>query len=185
MAKTPSNMLPLGTQAPHFELLDVISGQPVNLLDIKSKKATVIMFICNHCPYVKHLIGPLSALAKEYKEKGIQFIAINSNDVDNYPDDSPENMKIFANEQGFTFPYLFDESQAIAKAYDAACTPDFYVFDHLLHLVYRGQFDESRPSNDIPVTGKCLKNALNAILAGEKINEAQQPSLGCNIKWKI
>lgn len=186
MAKTPSRMLPLGTQAPHFELLDVTSGQPVNLLDIKSKKATVIMFICNHCPYVKHIIEPLSALAKEYTEKGIQFIAINSNDVENYPDDSPDNMKIFAEEQHFTFPYLFDETQEVAKIYDAACTPDFYIFDHLLHLVYRGQFDESRPNNDIAVNGKALKNALDMILAGEKVNEAtQQPSLGCNIKWKL
>jgi len=178
-------MLPLGTQAPGFELMDIISDKPIKLLDIKSKKATVIMFICNHCPYVLHMIDVLTDVASDYKNKGIQFIAINSNDVENYPDDSPENMKIFAEKHHFTFPYLFDETQNVAKAYDAACTPDFYVFDNLLHLVYRGQFDESRPGNDITVTGKCLKKALDAILAGEKVSEAQQPSLGCNIKWKM
>jgi len=183
MAKTPSNMIPLGTQAPDFTLPEPATGKELRLLDIKSKKATVIMFICNHCPFVLHIIDTLADVANTYQEKGIKFVAINSNDVTHYPDDSPENMISFAKAHHLNFPYLFDESQCVAKAYDAACTPDFYVFDNLLHLVYRGQFDESTPGNEIPTTGNSLKRALDAILSGDKVNELQKPSVGCNIKW--
>jgi peroxiredoxin len=185
MAKTPSKMIPLGTQAPDFCLPDAISERSVHLLDIKSPQATVIIFMCNHCPFVTHIIEKLSALAQEYQHQGIAFIGINSNDVEKYPDDAPQNMRLFAQKYHLNFPYLFDESQETAKAYDAACTPDFFIFDHLLHLVYRGQFDESRPNNDIPVTGDSVSKALDAILLGEKVSELQRPSIGCNIKWKI
>ena len=184
MAKTPSNMVPLGTQAPDFNLIDTVSGKSLRLLDLKSKTATVIMFICNHCPFVIHIIDELVKTAKYYHDKDINFIAISSNDIENYPDDSPELMTAFAQKHNFNFPYLYDEEQEVAKAYDAACTPDFYVFDHLLHLVYRGQFDGATPGNDIPVTGESLNHALDNILAGKKISDLQKPSLGCNIKWK-
>lgn len=184
MAKTPSNMLPLGTKAPDFALYDTISGKILSLETLKSPKATVIFFICNHCPFVKHINFALVALANDYAKQGVQCIAINSNDIIHYPEDSPERMAEAAQELNYPFPYLFDETQEIAKAYQAACTPDFYIFNHDLCCVYRGQLDDSRPGNDLPVTGKDIRQALDALLANEPINPIQKPSLGCNIKWK-
>jgi thiol-disulfide isomerase/thioredoxin len=184
MAKTPSSMLPLGTHAPQFSLVDVISGKKKELSSFKAAKSTVIMFICNHCPYVKHVNKELTRLANDYLPKGVNFIAINSNDVENYPDDSPENMKKTALAEGYPFPYLFDETQEVAKAYQAACTPDFFVFDANLVLVYRGQLDDSRPGNQVEVTGNSIRQALDSLLANQPIKFEQKPSLGCNIKWK-
>ncbi len=184
MALTPSTMLPLGTKAPDFTLWCVVNERHFSLDDLKSEKATVIMFICNHCPYVKHVQSGLVELVNDYTHKGISFIAINSNDVDNYPADSPENMKLDAERLGYTFPYLFDESQEVARAYDAACTPDFYIFDGDLLCVYRGQMDHSRPGNGKPVTGEHLRDALDRLLEGKSVSEEQIPSIGCNIKWK-
>jgi peroxiredoxin len=184
MAQTPSNMLPLGTVAPDFQLPNVVTGERVTLQALKSEVATLIMFICNHCPYVKHIQNELVALANEYQAKGIAVIAISANDVVNYPDDSPEKMKEVALTLQYPFPYLYDETQAVAKAYQAACTPDFYVFDRDLKCVYRGQLDGARPKNEVPVTGKDLRAALEAVLAGKPVNPNQVPSIGCNIKWK-
>ena len=184
MAETPSVMVHLGTEAPHFELPDTVSGKIMALPDIASEKATVIMFICNHCPFVKHIQVELVNLANKYIPQGISFVAISSNDVESYPADSPENMKEVANRYNFPFAYLYDESQQVARSYQAACTPDFYIFDHQLKLVYRGQLDDSRPGNDIPVTGNDIRLALNQILKNEPVNEQQMPSIGCNIKWK-
>lgn len=184
MARTPSNMLPLGTQAPDFELFDTVSGTHLSLEDLKGPKGTVIMFICNHCPFVIHVNEQLVAIANSYKQRGIGFAAISSNDIVNYPQDAPELMKETAQRLGYPFPYLYDETQEIARAYDAACTPDFYLFDRALSLVYRGQLDHSRPGNGIPVTGSDLRAALEHLLKGEKIPEPQKPSIGCNIKWK-
>jgi peroxiredoxin len=184
MARTPSNMLPLGTQAPDFSLTETVSKKNLSLSQLKGLKATVIMFICNHCPFVKHVNKELSQLAKDYKSKGINFIAISSNDVENNPEDSPEKMKQNALEQGFIFPYLYDKTQEVAKAYDAACTPDFYVFDQDLKLTYRGQLDDSRPGNGIPVSGSDIRYALNCILKKKENKTIQKPSIGCNIKWK-
>lgn len=184
MAATPSAMINLGTKAPEFNLPDVVSRNLVSLNQYKSDKATVIMFICNHCPYVKHIFNGLVILTNEFIPKGISFIAISSNDVVNYPEDSPEKMKELALELGFQFPYLYDESQDVARAYQAECTPDFFVYDKGLKLVYRGQFDDSRPGNNIPVTGNDLRKALEAILSGEEVDKNQKPSIGCNIKWK-
>lgn len=184
MAETPSSMLPLGTIAPDFNLQDAVSKQSRSLKDLKSANGTVIMFICNHCPYVKHILPTLLEVIKNYQEKGISFIAINSNDVKNYPADNPENMQRLAEELGFTFPYLFDESQAIAKAYHAMCTPDFYLFDENLKCVYRGRFDAATPGNQHPVTGEDLTRAMDALLKKAPIASEQKPSLGCNIKWK-
>lgn len=184
MARTPSNMLPLGTVAPDFSLLDTVSGNTVTLQKQRGEAATVIMFICNHCPFVKHVNAELAQLAKDYTAKGVSFIAISSNDVDNYPQDGPELMRENALEEGFTFPYLYDQSQAVAKAYDAACTPDFYVFDADLALQYRGQLDDSRPGNDKAVTGDDLRHALNCLLENTTNTRPQKPSIGCNIKWK-
>jgi peroxiredoxin len=184
MANTPSNMLPLGTKAPNFKLLDTTSEKIKTLLELKGANGTVIMFICNHCPFVKHLNAEIVKTAMEYQPKDISFIAISSNDVENYPQDAPHLMKLIAREQKYTFPYLYDGTQGVAKAYDAACTPDFYLFDTHLKLVYRGQFDSSRPGNGIPVNGEDLKKAMDALLAGNEINEKQKPSMGCNIKWK-
>ena len=184
MARTPSNMLPLGTKAPNFELYDTVSNKHVSLNNIKGENGTIIAFICNHCPFVKHVNHEIVAIANHYKAKGIQMVAISSNDVVNYPDDSPELMLEHARNEGFKFPYLYDETQEVAKAYDAACTPDFYLFDETLSLVYRGQLDASRPGNDIPVTGTDLRNAIDAILEGNPVNPNQKPSIGCNIKWK-
>lgn len=184
MAVVPSTMLALGTEAPAFNLPDAVTGKNITLASKKGTMATVIMFICNHCPFVKHIQLELVALANDYLPKGIEFIAINANDVENYPQDSPENMKQTAEVFDYPFPYLFDESQAVARAYQAACTPDMYVFDKDLQLVYRGQIDDSRPGNKIPVTGKDLRNALDAVINGEPVDENQIPSIGCNIKWK-
>lgn len=184
MARTPSTMLPLGTIAPDFNLPDTISGDNWHLYAHRDALATVIMFICNHCPFVKHLQHELAAVAKHYQTQGIQFVAINANDIENYPDDAPPLMKKTALENNYTFPYLFDETQAVAQAYQAACTPDFYIFDKTLQCVYRGQFDDSRPGNEIAVTGKDLTAALDAIIANQPIAAEQKPSLGCNIKWK-
>ncbi|KAA3664621.1 MAG: thioredoxin family protein [Chloroflexi bacterium] len=184
MAAVPSNMLPLGTVAPEFELLETASGKLLRLMSLKSNVATVIMFICNHCPYVKHVNKGLVDLAFTYQKQGVAFVAISSNDIEAYPADSPERMKDVAVEQGYPFPYLYDEDQSVAKAYQAACTPDFYIFDADMKLVYRGQLDSSRPRNDIPVTGEDVRAALDALLAGQPISKEQRPSLGCNIKWK-
>lgn len=184
MAETPSKMVPLGSKAPDFTLPDTVSGKKISLKEIASDIATVVMFICNHCPYVKHINKVLTDVAKEYIAKGISFVAINSNDITNYPEDSPENMKKMAQAMGYPFPYLFDETQEVARAYNAACTPDFFVYDKNLKLVYRGQFDSSRPGNGVPVTGKDLKSALDSLIEGRPVNPEQMPSIGCNIKWK-
>ncbi len=184
MAKTPSSMLPLGTTAPSFSLLDVVNGKPVSINNNLDAVATVVMFICNHCPFVKHVNSKLIRLAKEYMNKGVRFIAINSNDVANYPDDSPENMKRIALELSYPFPYLFDETQEVARAYQAACTPDFFVFDKSLSLVYRGQLDDARPGNDVVADGNSIRVALDCLLAYKPVPSEQKPSLGCNIKWK-
>lgn len=184
MARTPSNMLPLGTKAPAFKLEDTISGVAMTLNDLKGEKGTVIMFICNHCPFVKHVNAQIVELANDYMSSGISFIAISSNDVINYPQDSPDLMKETALQEGYSFPYLYDESQEVARAYEAACTPDFYLFDAQLSLVYRGQLDDSRPGNGLPVTGSDLRSALDSLLKGTEISKEQRPSIGCNIKWK-
>ncbi len=184
MALTPSSMMPLGTKAPDFRLPSPVSGGEYSLGDLKSDKATVVMFICNHCPYVKHVQKELVDLANDYMPKGISFVAINSNNVEKYPDDSPENMKKVAERFGYPFEYLFDETQETARAYGAECTPDFFVFDSGLGCVYRGQLDDSRPGNGKPVTGADLRRALDSILNGETVPEEQVPSIGCNIKWK-
>jgi peroxiredoxin len=184
MAAIPSNMLPLGTIAPEFELPDVVSGEQRRLSSLRSDAATVIMFICNHCPYVKHVNKGLVSLARDYQPQGVTFIAISSNDVEAFPADAPERMREVAEEQGYLFPYLYDADQSVARAYQAACTPDFYIFDAGLELVYRGQLDDARPRNDVPVTGKDVRAALDAILAGEPVAAEQRPSIGCNIKWR-
>lgn len=184
MALTPSNMTPLGSEAPDFYLPDTISGNNLKLNDIKSDIATVVMFICNHCPYVKHVQKGIVELADDYTAKGIAFVAINSNDVDNYPDDSPERMKQVAEHLGYKFPYLFDESQEVAKSYNAACTPDFFIYDKELKLVYRGQMDDSRPGNGKPVTGNDIREVLDDMIIGNPVTDKQIPSIGCNIKWK-
>lgn len=184
MARTASNMLPLGTKIPSFELPD-FSGEKYSSDDLMGKKGILVAFICNHCPFVKHIESALASVFNVAQRKGFGVVAINANDIENYPDDSPEKMAVFAEKNGFEFPYLFDESQNTAKAFDAACTPDFYLFDRDGKLFYRGQFDSSRPGNDIPVTGTDLVCALESMLAGKTIPEAsQKPSLGCNIKWK-
>ena len=176
-------MLTLGTTAPDFRLPDT-NGKTVSLVDFKDKPALLVMFICNHCPYVKHIRTGLAQLARDYLPRGIGIVGVNSNDVANYPDDSPAKMKEEAKSAGYLFPYLYDESQAVAKAYRAACTPDIYLFDKGRKLVYRGQFDDSRPGNGIPVTGKDLRAALDAVLAGRPVSANQKASMGCNIKWK-
>ena len=183
MAQTPSNMMPLGTRAPSFTLPDTVSGRPVALDNAKGSKGTVVLFICNHCPYVKHINAELVRVAKEFQPRGVAFIAISSNDVANYPDDAPDKMKQNAQEQGYPFPYLYDETQQVAKVYDAACTPDIFVFDGALKCVYRGQFDDTRPNKGTP-TGKDLRAALGALVEGKSINADQKPSVGCNIKWR-
>jgi len=184
MAATESNMLPLGTLAPDFSLPDTVSGNEIALADIQSDRATVIMFICNHCPYVQHVNKELVKLAGDYQTQGVSFVAISSNDVEAYPEDSPERMKEVAAELGYPFPYLYDEDQSVARAYQAACTPDFYVFDDQMMLSYRGQLDGSRPRSDVPLTGEDVRAALDAILAGKPVPPEQRPSIGCNIKWK-
>ncbi|MDT7829745.1 thioredoxin family protein [Pricia sp. S334] len=184
MARTPSTMLPLGTKAPEFSLTDTVMDKTVNLHALKGDKGTVIMFICNHCPFVKHVNPEIVKVAENYQDRGIAFAAISSNDVENYPQDAPHLMKETAKQEGYPFPYLYDETQGTAKAFDAACTPDFYLFDSDLELVYRGQLDDSRPENGIPLTGNDLRNALDALLKGKTIDPDQKPSIGCNIKWK-
>lgn len=179
-----SNIIPLGTSAPSFNLPDAVSGEMMSLTELKSSKATVIMFICNHCPYVKHVQTQLVRLAEDYQPKGVSIIAISSNDIHSYPEDSPENMRAVASNLGYPFPFLYDETQEVAKAYKAACTPDFYLFDPDLKLAYHGQLDDSRPGNQIPVTGRDLRHALENLLSGAPLSPEQKPSLGCSIKWK-
>lgn len=184
MARTPSNMIPLGSIAPNFELPDTVSGKKLSLTDTRGEQGTLIFFICNHCPFVKHINSGLVQLAEDYQKKGFGFIAISSNDVDNYPEDHPDLMTQTAREEGYSFPYLYDESQQVAKAYDAACTPDFFLFDSGMSLVYRGQMDSSRPGNGLPVNGEDLRKALDALSQGFPVSVDQMPSIGCNIKWK-
>lgn len=184
MAYTESTMLPLGTTAPDFRLPDTVSGKWYSLQDFKSGQATVIMFLCNHCPYVIHVNPEIVRLVRDYSPKGVRFAGISSNDVSKYPDDAPDKMKIVAAQVGYTFPYLYDETQEVARKYDAACTPDFYIFDNNLKLVYRGRLDDSRPKNGLPLTGKDIREALDELLAGRPVAEKQYPSGGCNIKWK-
>jgi len=183
MALTPSTMLPLGTTAPDFKLPDT-NGKIVSITDSKDKPALLVIFMCNHCPYVKHIRAGLAQLARDYATRGAAIVGINANDAANYPDDSPAMMAKEAKAAGYIFPYLYDESQAIAKAYRAACTPDIFLFDKQRKLAYRGQFDDSRPGNGIPVTGKDLRAALDALLAGKPVSIEQKASIGCNIKWK-
>lgn len=183
MASTPSTMLPIGTSAPDFDLPDTVSGKRFSLTDTTGKPL-LVMFICNHCPFVKHVREELAAIGADYQSRGLAIVAISSNDVENYPDDSPDKMAAEAAEAGYTFPYLYDESQSVAKAYRAACTPDFYLFDANHKLAYRGQLDPSRPRNNTPVTGSDLRAAIDAVLAGRPVPEPQLPSIGCNIKWK-
>lgn len=184
MAQTPTTIIPLGFAAPEFSLHDAVSGKVISLNELKSDKATVIMFICNHCPFVVHIVDELVKLANDYIPNGVSFIAISSNDIEKYPQDGPEKMKEFAMANNFPFSYLYDETQEVARAYSAACTPDFSIFDSDLKCVYRGQLDDSRPSNGKPVTGKDIREALDAILEGKSVNPEQKVSIGCNIKWK-
>ena len=184
MARTPSNMLDLGTIAPDFNLIDTKSDSFKNLNSLKGEKGTVIAFICNLCPFVVHVNTELVNIANTYQKKGVNFIAISSNDAINYPQDAPDNMKIHAQENKYPFAYLYDETQEVAKAYDAACTPDFYLFDKKLKLVYRGQLDNSRPGNGIAVSGEDLKHAMDCLLDNKSNSKLQKPSIGCNIKWK-
>lgn len=184
MARTLTHQIPLGFTAPDFTLPDVVSGQNVSLAQLKGERATVVMFICNHCPFVVHIQDELVRIANDYLPKGIRFIAISSNDVENYPQDGPELMKTYAERLKFPFPYLFDETQKVAKAYFAACTPDISVFDADLKCVYRGQLDGSRPGNDVPVRGSDLRTVLDCIITGQPVSTEQTPSIGCNIKWK-
>jgi peroxiredoxin len=183
MALTPSTMLPLGTAAPDFSLPDT-NGEITSLADFKSASALVVIFMCNHCPYVVHIRAGLAQLARDYAPKNVAIVGINSNDVESYPDDSPVKMKDEVKHAGYIFPYLYDETQAVAKNYHAACTPDIFLFDKNQKLVYRGQFDSSRPGNGIPVTGKDLRDAIDAVLASKPISPNQKASIGCNIKWK-
>lgn len=183
MVAVNSTMLPLGTKAPDFKLPD-IGGKMVSLSDLKNASALVVIFMCNHCPYVKHIRGELARLAREYLPRGVAVAGINSNDVANYPADSPARMAEEAKSAGYLFPYLYDETQEVAKAYRAACTPDIYLFDQDQRLAYRGQLDDSRPGSNIPVTGKDLRAAIEAVLAGKPVAPKQKPSIGCNIKWK-
>lgn len=184
MALTPSNMLPLGTKAPDFKLVDTKDDNEKSLDELKGEVGTLVMFICNHCPFVIHVNEELVRLAHDYKSQGIHLIAISSNDVVNYPQDGPDKMKQHATENGYNFPYLYDETQDVARAYDAACTPDFFLFDEDLILVYAGQLDDSRPGNGKPVTGKDIRTAMEALIQNSPIDPNQKPSMGCNIKWK-
>jgi peroxiredoxin len=184
MALTESTMLDLGTIAPDFSLTDVVTGNAVHRDDFRGKKALLVIFICAHCPYVKHINEGLAALGKDYADQSIAIVAISSNDVASHPADSPAGLKQQAETFGFVFPYLYDETQAVAHAYKAACTPDFFLFNSGFHLVYRGQFDSSRPGSEIPVTGKDLRAAVDLVLSGKPVPEEQRPSIGCNIKWR-
>ncbi len=184
MSLIPSKMIPLGTVAPDFILPDVISQEDLSLSDIRGKNATVIMFLCNHCPYVQHLSAGIVALSYEYMKKDVSFAGISANDVSDYPQDGPEMMRIIAQEKDYSFCYLYDETQDVARAYGASCTPDFFIFDGDLKLSYHGQFDRSRPENNLPVTGESFRAALDALIAGEEVPQKQLPSIGCSIKWK-
>ncbi|MDF5710250.1 MAG: thioredoxin family protein [Nostoc sp. S4] len=184
MALTASTMLPLGTKAPDFDLPEVVSGKATSLSTFADKKALLVMFICRHCPFVKHVQQELAQLGRDYFTGDLAIVAISANDAKNYPDDAPDSLKAFVTEQGFTFTFCYDESQETAKAYTAACTPDFFVFDEQRKLVYRGQLDDSRPSNGKPVTGADLRAAIEAVLMGKPVTSEQKPSVGCNIKWK-
>jgi thiol-disulfide isomerase/thioredoxin len=185
MARTTSYMIPLGTPAPDFELVDVVSGRSMQLKAQAPAPGTVIMFICNHCPFVRYVIPELIRVTKQYTARGIRFYAISANDAEQYPEDGPEHMKEVADELGYPFPYLYDDTQETAKAYRAACTPDFFIYDKDLKLVYRGQLDDARPGNDRPLNGKDVRSALEALLGGLPVSPLQKPSLGCNIKWKM
>ena len=183
MALTASRMLALGTSAPDFSLPDT-AGNTVTLADLEKSPALLVIFMCNHCPFVKHVLGDLVELARDYQARRVAVVGINSNDVANYPDDSPEMMAKLAGEAGFTFPYMYDETQEVARTYGAACTPDFFLFDSARSLVYRGQMDDSRPGNGKPVTGADLTSAIDAVIEGNPVASDQKPSIGCNIKWK-
>jgi peroxiredoxin len=184
MAKTESTMLELGTKAPEFALPDVVSGEVISLDSLSKKQGLLVMFICRHCPFVKHVEQELAQLGRDYQNRDINIVAISANDAQNYPDDGPAQLKEMAERLDFTFAYLYDESQLVAQAYTAACTPDFFLFDRDQRLVYRGQLDDSRPGTSIPVTGKDLRAALDALLEGQGVNPEQRPSIGCNIKWR-
>lgn len=184
MVKTASTMMPLGQTAPDFQLLNAVDGSMVSLSDVQQENGLLVMFICNHCPFVKHVAEQLTALGNDYLNQGLGMVAISSNDLDKYPQDGPQEMKAEAEKNGYPFPYLVDETQQVAKAYRAACTPDFFLFDSDTKLVYRGQLDSSRPSLETPVTGEDLRQAIDCMLAGKAIPEPQKPSIGCNIKWK-
>ncbi|WP_343614277.1 thioredoxin family protein [Flavobacterium sp.] len=184
MARTPSNMVPLGTIAPEFFLKDTNSNNTYSFDDLKGSKGTLVIFMCNHCPFVLHVINEIVMIANDYRVQGLGIIAISSNDVEKYPQDSPEMMAEFALQHKIDFPYLYDETQETAKAYDAACTPDFYLFDNQNRLFYRGQLDDSRPGNGIPLSGTDLRNAIDALIYNRTLSEIQKPSIGCNIKWK-
>jgi peroxiredoxin len=184
MVETPSEMLPLGTRMPSFSLKDAVTGHVMTDRDAAGKKATLVMFICNHCPFVKHVVDELGRIAGDYMPKGAAVVAVNSNDVSSYPEDAPGNMKKLAASKGWRFPFLFDDTQDVAKTFKAACTPDFFLFDADGKLAYRGQLDDSRPGNNIPVNGKDLRSALDAVLSGKAAATVQKPSIGCNIKWR-
>lgn len=184
MALTPSQMIPLATKAPAFALPDTVSGKTVSLGDFAGAKGLLVMFICNHCPYVKHVAPELARIGRDYAGKALGIVAISANDVSTHPDDGPEKMKVEAAARGYAFPYLYDASQETAKAYSAACTPDFFLFDDRMKLVYRGQLDDSRPGNGVPVTGRDLRAAIEAVLSNKTMPAPQKPSIGCNIKWK-
>jgi peroxiredoxin len=183
MVMTASTMLPLGTSAPHFNLPDT-QGKSVSIEDFKDAKALLVVFMCNHCPFVKHILKGFIRLTKDYQPKGVAVVGINSNDVQSFPDDGPRMMAKVARQMGFTFPYLYDENQEVAKKYHAACTPDFFLFNKERKLVYRGQMDDSRPGNNVPITGADLRAAINAVLTATPVAKQQKPSMGCNIKWK-
>ena len=184
MVLVSSSMLALGTKVPNFNLPDVVSGEKITLDTFKDHKALLVMFICQHCPYVKHIETALARIGKDYANQPVGIVAISANDADNYPDDAPPKLKKQAEQLGFVFPYCYDEHQMIAKAFTATCTPDFFLFDDTRKLVYRGQFDDSRPGNTQPITGKDLRTALEAVLSGRSVPLNQKPSAGCNIKWK-
>lgn len=184
MSSTESRMVALGTAAPQFALTDVVSGETISLATFEDKQALLVMFICRHCPYVKHVQAELARMGRDYTGQPVGVVAISSNDAAAYPDDGPDGLRAMAQELGFTFPYCYDETQDVARAYDAACTPDFYVFDGERRLVYHGQLDDSRRRNEIPVTGRDVRAAIDAAMAGKPVSEKQIPSIGCNIKWR-
>lgn len=184
MALTPSTMLPLKTSAPDFKLPDVVSGKEISLSTVQDKKALLVVFMCRHCPFVQHIKEEIAKIGNDYKDTELGIIAISANDAEEYPDDSPSSLKEMAEELSFSFPFCYDETQEVAKAYTAACTPDIFLFDKDRKLVYRGQLDDSRPGNKIPITGKDVRVAIDAILNNKPVNTNQKPSMGCNIKWK-